>query len=177
MKKILLVAALILFNIQTYAQQTQFGITAGYLNINVTSSAASYDESQNAGGFYAGLLVDIALSEAFYVQPSVIYGNADDSNLLSIPILAKYYVANSGFNLMAGPQATIILDQLPGYIKALGMDLGFGLGYDFNENIFLQTKYFREITNRASNAIEGTPSGIDFKSSVNTLFVGLGYKF
>lgn len=177
MKKNLLFAAGLFFTIQTYAQETDFGITAGYLHINVSSSAGIYEESDNGSGIHVGFLADIPLSETFYLQPSVNYGHAEDSNILSIPLLAKYYISNSGFNLLAGPQATIILDQIPGSMKAVGIDLGFGGGYDIGENFFLQAKYFLELTNRSENDIMGTPEGIHYESSVNTLFIGLGYKF
>lgn len=177
MKKILLFAAGMLFTIQTYAQKTDFGVTAGYLNINAASTSGIYDESENASGFYVGFLADIPLSEAFYLQPSVNYGNAEEANLLSIPVMLKYYIADSGFNVLAGPQANIILDERPGTVKALGIDLGFGAGYDINENFFLQAKYFLELTNRFKDDIMGLPEGVEFDYNVNTLFIGVGYKF
>lgn len=182
MTKILLIAAGILFNIQLSAQKTEFGLTAGYLNINGKSSSTSSDfgnqnESSNAAGFYVGFLADIALSEAIYLQPGVVYGNADDSNIISIPVLAKYYFLNTGFNLLAGPQVTIIPDELPGTVKPVGVDLGFGGGYDINDSFFLQAKYFLEVTNRFDDDISGLPEGAEFDYGVNTFFVGLGYRF
>ncbi len=177
MKKILLIAAGMLFTFYSFGQQTSFGLTAGYLNITASSSAGELKETDNAHGFNIGILADISLSESFYLQPAVIYGNAEDSNLLSIPLLAKYYISYSGFNLLAGPQATIILDELPGTVKSVGFDLGFGAGYDLSENFFLQAKYFFEVTNRFDDDIIGLPEGLDYKAKVNTLFVGVGYKF
>lgn len=182
MKRLLFIAAGILFTIQASAQKTEFGLTAGYLNINASSTANSsafgdQEESSKASGFYLGVLADISLSEEFYLQPSVVYGNAEDSNIISIPILAKYFLLDSGFNLLAGPQLTIIIDDLPGTVKAAGVDLGFGAGYDFNNNLFLQAKYFFELTNRFDDTVMGLPEGAEFDYNVNTFFVGLGYKF
>ncbi len=182
MKHLLFIAAGIFFTIQASAQKTEFGLTAGYLNINASSSATSSDfgdqkESSNASGFYLGVLADIALSEVFYLQPSVVYGNAEESNIISIPVLAKYYLLETGFNLLAGPQVTIITDDLPGTVKAVGVDLGFGAGYDLNANFFLQAKYFFELTNRFDESVMGLPEGAQFDYAVNTFFVGLGYKF
>ena len=182
MKRLLFIAAGILFTLQASAQKTEFGLTAGYLNIDASSSATSsafgdQEESSNASGFYLGVLADISLSEEFYLQPSVVYGNAEDSNIISIPVLAKYYLLDSGFNLLAGPQLTIIIDDLPGTVKAAGVDLGFGGGYDFSNNIFLQAKYFHELTNRFDDTVMGLPEGAKFDYGVNTFFVGLGYKF
>lgn len=182
MKKILFFAAGMFFTIQASAQKIEFGLTGGYLNIYASSSSTSstfgnQNESSNASGFYVGILADIAISEAFYLQPGVIYGNAEDSNIISIPVLAKYYLLNTGFNLLAGPQVTIIPDELPGTVKPVGVDLGFGGGYDINDNFFLQAKYFLEITNRVKDDIAGIPEGVDFDYGVNTFLVGLGYKF
>lgn len=177
MNKIFLFAAGMLFTIQTYSQKIDFGMAIGYLNVNASYSAGDWNDSDNVSGFYLGFLADIALSEAIYLQASVNYGNAQKSNLLSIPILAKYYIPNSRFNLLAGPQATILLDQHLGPLKTFGMDLGFGAGYDLNENFFLQAKYFFEVTNRKDGLAIGTHEGLEIKNSLNTLFVGVGFKY
>lgn len=71
MKKIQLFAAAMFVTIQSFAQETEFGLTAGYLNINATSSAGIYDESVYGSGFYVGFITDITISEAFFLQPTV----------------------------------------------------------------------------------------------------------
>ena len=175
MKNIFLLVCFLLCISKGFTQETRFGITAGYLNLNVSSSYQGSKTAENASGFFAGILGDFKLSESFHLEPAAIYGKAKESNILFIPIHVKYHIGESKFNLFAGPQASIILDEIFPSIKRLGWDLSFGAGYDVNEDIFLQIRYGLEITNRHNDEIitawEGTNAGI------NSLFAGIGYKF
>lgn len=116
---------------------------------------------------------DFALSEAFHIEPAAIYGKADNSNVLFIPVLVKYYIGGSGFNLMAGPQGTIILDEINPAFMRLGWDVTFGAGYDVNDNISIRARYSIEITNWHN---EDVMSAFQ-EAGVNSLFAGVGYKF
>lgn len=174
MKKVLLAAVGLFFAAQVNAQE--FGITAGYLNLTASTSYGDMDVSASESGFYAGVLADFELSESFHLEPAVVYGNANEANTLFIPVLVKYYIETSGFNIQAGPQGTLVLDDLEGSgVKSFGLDLGFGAGYDINENFFLQARYAFELTNRADTDFFGAPD--DLKAHINSLFVGVGYKF
>lgn len=175
LKKLLLVICLAFASTTMISQETGFGLTAGYLNLNVRASYEGVNASTNGSGFYVGALADIPLSESFYLQPSVIYGNAEDSNILYFAAMGKYYVAGSGFNIQAGPQLSLILDEVGGDINTLGIDLGIGAGYDITENFFLQGRYAFEVTNRIDGKAEGVPEGV--KSTINSLMIGVGYKF
>lgn len=175
MKKYFFIVACSLFVSQSFSQQNKFGLTAGYLNLNVSSSYQGSENSENASGFYAGILGDFEFSEAFHVEPAAIYGKAENSDMLYIPVLVKYNLGQSGINLLAGPQATMLLGEIHPRVKRIGWDLSFGAGYDFTENIFLRARYAIEISNRHNNQLIGAPAGI--KSSVNSLLAGVGYKF
>lgn len=160
---------------ETSNSDAKFGLTAGYLNLNVKASYDGMSSSANGSGFFAGILTDIPLSSEFYLQPGVLYGNAEESNMLYIPLLVKYYIAGSGFNLQAGPQASIILDEVGGDIHPFGLDIAFGAAFDIDEHFFLQVNYSAEITNRINTSTYGVPDGID--GSINSLKAGVGYKF
>lgn len=177
MKKLLLVAIAFIFASQLTAQKTTFGLTAGYLNVETTSSYMEMNFSENASGFFAGVLLDVPLSGSFRLEPAIIYGNAQELNALFVPVLAKYYLAESGFSFLAGPQGTIILDELLAPVNRFGFDLTFGATYDITENLFLQARYALELTNRANTEVDGFPADADANSGMNSLHVGIGYKF
>lgn len=119
-----------------------------------------------------GVLGDIATSDNFHVQPEVLFALVEDVKFIQIPILAKLYLGDSHFHVLAGPQATVILEENSG-IKNFGVDLTFGAGFDFNEHIFVDARYAFELTNRISNV----PEDVDISLRVNTINIGVGYKF
>ena len=172
MKKLLLTAAIAVFGIiGTQAQEVKFGAKAGYLNATAKVDTPEGDISNSESGFYVGALVDIGINESFHIQPEVLYGSANDASLLFIPIMAKYYVGDSGLSLMAGPQGTLDLeDSVDGY-NSFGIDVAFGIGYDITENFFVDARYSLELTNRFEDA------GDDVKGHINALQIGVGYKF
>ena len=85
--------------------------------------------------------------------------------------MAKYYISESGFQLMAGPQANFILDSFEGE-NSFGLDLTFGAAYDIDEHFFIEARYSFELTNRIEDG-----GDYDVSGKYNTLFVGIGYKF
>lgn len=175
MKKLLFSAFMLLLCAAFYGQSATFGLTAGYMNINVNVKtnygASNIKISDDASGFYVGGLVDIAAGGNFHVQPEALFALAEDSKLLYIPILAKLYIADSGFHLMAGPQANISLEEGTPEVNSFGFDATFGAGYDIDEHFFFDARYGIELTNRSND------DSIDFKAHANTLNIGLGYKF
>ena len=102
-----------------------------------------------------------------------------DLNYVSLPIMAKYYIAN-GFSVEAGPQFSFLikdqlvpLDEFGGQPRentnAENFDLAanVGLGYQFQSGIFFQTRY-----NLGLIAISENP---DIKNGVFQMT--LGYQF
>ncbi|WP_417359567.1 outer membrane beta-barrel protein [Galbibacter sp.] len=164
--------ATLLASMATFGQEVSFGAQAGYLNMNAKATYDGASVSEGNSGFYVGALADFTLSESFHVQPSLNYGNVDDTGFLIIPVMAQYHIQNSGFYLQAGPQATYALEDTPDEINGFGLDLALGAGYQINDNFFVEAKYAFEITNRLSG-----DAGNDVKYRINTLSVGLGYKF
>lgn len=172
MFKKLLFFAILLTSMASIGQEVRFGAQVGYLNMNDKATYDGTSVSENYSGFYLGALADFILTESFHLQPSVNYGNVDDTSFLIIPVMAQYHIENSGFYVQAGPQGTVSLEDTAEEFNSFGLDLGVGAGYQIDENFFVEAKYAFEITNRYSG--EGSS---DLKSRVNTLSVGLGYKF
>ena len=175
MKKFIPLFALVLCGFKGYSQEARLGLTAGYLNLQVSSYHQGMEISENASGVYAGLLGDFKLSESFHVEPGLIYGNVKDLNVLFIPVHAKYYIGQSKINILAGPQATFIIDEINPWVKRLGWDLSLGAGYDVTDSISFQVKYALELTNRHDEKIMNSAGGID--AGINSLFAGVGFKF
>ncbi|MCC8360626.1 hypothetical protein [Salinimicrobium sediminilitoris] len=96
------------------------------------------------------------------------------NGMLLIPIMVKYYVGNSTFNLQAGPQASIIPEDTGKEVNSFGLDASIGAEFDITENFQHQARYSLEITNRIGE-VEGMPE--DVKSRVNSLIFGIGYQF
>ena len=172
MKKLFTFLLITLGSLYLNAQTVDFGLTAGYLNGTAKVDDGSYGSISNSeSGFYVGALMDIAIEDNFYLQPGVTYGNINDSSILYIPFLAKYYIAQSGFHLLGGPQVTFDLQEAPPGYDSFGLDASFGAGYDITENFFLNARYAFELTNRLNDGPD------DVKLRINSLLIGLGYKF
>ena len=183
-KKLLLVGA-ILTGMASFGQNVDFGIQAGYTNVEGKSSNSlnNISSSGNSSGFYVGALADFTLSENFHLQPSVNYANAEEVNFLIVPVLAQYYIENSDFYLQAGPQATFMLEDVSvggvEMFNTFGLDLAFGAGYKINSNFFVEAKYSLELTNRYTKEIRDVAGmgDVEVDSQFNALSIGLGYKF
>lgn len=175
MKKLLLLAVGLFFFAQSNAQSPYFGVTAGYLNAYDNMSQGGIDVSASYSGYYLGVFADVDLSESFMLQPGINFGQVEETvSFLFIPFMVKYYIGGSGFNLQAGPQATINLEKVIDGYNRLGIDGSFGAGYDITDEFILQARYSLELTNRVGS-MQGVPD--DLKSRVNSLTIGLGYRF
>ncbi|WP_121666648.1 porin family protein [Mesonia aquimarina] len=172
MKKLFLTAVVVAMGVFTAQSQTvDFGVKAGFLNVQAEIETPDGDVSNSEAGFLIGGLVDIGVSENFHVQPELLYGNAGEGSALFIPILAKYYIADSGFAILAGPQGTLDLEEAVEGVNTFGIDATFGASYDITENFFIDARYSFELTNRFKDG------GDDFKGHINSLQIGVGYKF
>jgi opacity protein-like surface antigen len=178
------------------AQKTSFGVQAGYLNGTAKAESSfegvklSFSESEP--GFYIGGLAEYKISKKLAIQPSLLYGNIpssiiygseeselseeeneSDLNILFIPIIVKYYLADSFYG-QSGFQGTLFLKEKEEETDNFGLDLSVGMGFDITKNFFIDGRYSFELTNRSSDSTEDT--GGD-KLTYNTFHVGLGYKF
>ena len=200
MKKISLVILLTIFSITTMNAQgeTSFGVTAGFINGSANASVAGFNlddalesigvETLDGSGFYVGLLADIGISEKFSVQPEAVYAGLNGESVIIVPVMAKYYIADK-FNLQAGPQLDFLfgLNELEKRaIKTTGFSLGFGAGYDINDDFSVQAKYTVGLNNRIDSDLTSFIDDIDIpiignlldpELKVNTLQIGVVYNF
>lgn len=173
MKKLIFLAIAIFAFSLSYAQQ--FGVKAGF---NSTSFAVTFmDESDSdaSNGFYLGVLADFEISEGLNLQPELQYVNisedGESTGFLNLPVMFKYYIAE-GFNVQAGPQISYLLEEAEDDFSNLGIDLAVGLGYDIDDNFFVDARYSYNLNNRYTG--EGSD---DFSIRFNAFQVGVGYKF
>ncbi len=153
------------------ASDINIGVTAGFLSVTEKAKAESegLSYSQSDSGFYVGLLAEFELSDKLNLQPELLYANVAETSLIYVPLQLEYFVTDKLF-LLGGPQATIFLDDVPQGINEFGLDLFFGIGFDIDENFFLEGRYAFELTNRVN-------TDLDITDRINSLMIGIGYKF
>ncbi len=200
MKKTLFTLLLLVGLIGTARAQgtIKFGITGGLLNSDADIdlslgnivSLASID-AVNETGFYVGLITDFEVTDAFHVQPELTYGSAGDLSFVYLPIMAKYYILPNKLHIQLGPQFSFSsnLDDIKDAIRdidgvlgtnsnlddvlnTLGVELGFGAGFDITDKFMVQARYALELTDRYSGPLGGS---LDIKGA--TLNVGIAYFF
>jgi hypothetical protein len=190
MKKVLftiILSGLFLTGLQAQGD-LKYGVTGGviYSTIGIKANIAGVNllnlNAVDGFGFYVGAIADYSISEKFHVQPEFTYASAGDLGYVTLPIMAKYYVAD-GLNIQVGPQISIsttagkikdILELVDAgeAVKSLGFDIGFGAGYDITENLSAQARFSAELSNRYN----GPGSGIG-KLRASNLIVGVAYFF
>ena len=165
------------------AQDVKLGAKIG---MNVSSINGDPDNLDSKTGWVLGATAEVSLTEKFSLQPELLYSQQGakqrgsfiyDLNYISVPVMAKYYIAK-GFSLEAGPQFSFLVkDELlsdtnnaaSANTNAENFDLSanLGLGYQLDNGIFFQTRY-----NLGLTAISETP---DVKNGVFQM--SLGYQF
>ena len=141
------------------AQDVKLGVKLG---MNISSLNGNEDNLDPKDGWVLGATAEVALTEKFSLQPELLYSQQGaksrgnfiyDLNYVTMPIMAKYYIAE-GFSLEAGPQLSFLVrDELvsdsanSGSLTAnpnsenLDVALNFGLGYQLNKRFSVQTRY------------------------------------
>ena len=113
-KKLFLTAAVAVSSL-TFAQQ--FGAKAG-MNVS-TISDEGFDDTKSKVGYYAGVFMNVPVSESFSIQPEVLYNNLGSKvsstvsgttysstlnlDYVAVPVMFQYK-ATPQFYLEAGPE-------------------------------------------------------------------------
>jgi opacity protein-like surface antigen len=193
MKKLLLSAIIAVLGLTSLqAQEVTFGAKAG---VNFANLSGDLDDADSKIAFHVGGVAEIKITEKFSVQPELLYSAlgakyeeedySEKINLdyISIPLLAKYYIAE-GFSVEAGPQIGFLIsakseyeetfegettkgtEDLKDFIKGSNLGLNFGLGYKLNNGLNFGTRYGLGLSNIAKE------EGVDIKTIVFQLSVG-----
>ncbi|MGY6650010.1 porin family protein [Wenyingzhuangia sp. IMCC45574] len=179
MKKILLLVVVAVLGISTAkGQDSKFGITAGYSSITQKFESDGFDISADESGFFIGLFTEITSSETLRIQPSLLFssysfedidGEDETFKVLQLPILAKYYLAESVYAAV-GPQINYILEESEDDYTNFGINLTVGAGYEISENLSADLTYSFQLNN--------SYTGSEDASIKNNFFnIGLAYKF
>jgi len=176
MKKLFFTIALVSFCLMVNAQESKFGITAGYQSTSINISGGGLDLSADASGFFLGFISQFSVSENLSIQPELHFSSVSDDGEsvgdLIIPVMLKFYVLEK-FNLMAGPQFDYLIEDDTEGIKKFGMGLGLGLGYDISENISIGARYSLGFDRIDDEGIDLDGASI----KINVLQLGLSYSF
>lgn len=174
MKKLFLVAiATVGFTFTGTAQEVTFGVKGGVNNTNFTGDLPSDPKTS----FYVGGFVDLGITEAFHIQPELLYsseGSADDMGVtyLKVPVMLKYYAA-PGFNIQAGPYLGFKMatedDLFDEAIKSMDFGVGVGAGYDLANGLFFDARYNLGLMDISE------VDGVEIKNS--GIQAGVGYRF
>ena len=182
MKKLFFVAALSLgLMATTTAQETYFGTKAG---LNLANLAGDDIEGNSMLiGFSVGGFASIGISEAFSVQPELLYSTKGSSfdeggdyvlSYIDIPIMAKYNVSDE-IHFELGPQIGLLMaadadgNDVKEFFSGTDIGLAVGGGYTLESGIDLSLRYATSLSTITEDS-EG-----DVKNTV--IQVAVGYRF
>lgn len=191
MKKISLLALLVVAGMTLHAQRADFGLKGG-LNLSTWSNDNDSRGYSNRTGYHAGVFSTVHLGPFFAIQPEVVYSSQGTKytdvanrehnlqmNYLNIPVMAQVKVGG-GLYAQAGPQIGFLMnvkdkvgDVETGFFnkddfKKTDVALGFGLGFAGVSPFGVDARYNLGLT----NINEGGSSNI----KNNTLQIGVTYR-
>lgn len=169
MKKVLIIAAITLVSFGVNAQDVDFGVTAGYLNVRGSIKADGVSISASDSGFYAGFIAEFSAGDSFSVQPELLYANVNNSSALMLPVMGKFYVSDK-FNIQVGPQFVFSLEESLSDFSSFELDLAGGFGVDITDKLFAEARYSLQLNNSYTGSEDVTVKG-------NYLTIGIGRKF
>lgn len=199
MTKLFLTAAIAISSV-SFAQQ--FGAKAG---MNVSSiSNDGFDDTKSKVGYYAGVFVNMPVSETFSIQPEVLYNNLGSKvsttvlgttysstlnlDYIAVPVMFQYK-ATPMFYLEAGPEFGFLVGAKQKYdngsssatstldkedFNNFNLGMGLGLGFDITKNVGINARYVAGFSDVTKPSSD--PS-TDAKNKNNTFQVGLNVKF
>jgi len=169
----------------------RFGVTGGLISSRINNRVAPLGINlvsttlASGTGFYVGGITSVGIGDKFGAQAELTYAKAGDLEYILLPIMAKYYVIE-GLYAQVGPQFSIstnankvgnLIEDLFNSndiigVNSLGIDLGFGAGYEILDSLVAQARFSVELTNRIDGAL-----GSITKGKANNLTIGIAYFF
>lgn len=157
--------------------QVRFGLKAG---VNLASLSGDNDGLKMKIGFNAGAVAKISVTEAFSVQPELLFSaqgakaEEGDGKLnlgyINLPIMAQYNTG--GFILETGPQFGFMMsakmkagdetEDIKDQLKGLDLGWGIGVGYQTASGFGVNARYNLGL----SNVIDEGSDEFKWKNSV-----------
>lgn len=202
MKKLFLTLSIAIGSvISMSAQEIDFGVQAGANFAKLQGD--DVEDLDGRTGFNVGLTGEYMFSDSFALFTGAIYSQqgleSEDSGIerklkldyINVPVLAKFYIGESGLSIDAGPQIGFLINDdyevsglpagaiLESDVNAETIDIsaGGGVSYKFKEGSSLEglavgARYMIGLSNVYE---DGSTLGDDVTNSV--LSINLGYRF
>ncbi|MFW6257222.1 MAG: porin family protein [Prolixibacteraceae bacterium] len=174
--KILTLTALLLFSTSAFSQFSEFGIKAG-LNMSNLTVEGNNDNTMKFG-LHAGILNKYYITEAFALQPELLYSSKGFENVFNNEIITDGEV-NYNLNYIDLPIKLV-------FYLAEDFNFQFGpyIGYLINANVdvdsaellddFFQVDSREELDRDMFNTLDfGLTGGLEFE--LNPLLIGFNY--
>jgi len=190
MKKLLLMAAVMLSSVGAFAQHAVGSFTLQpKVGINITNTTNYGDVAKARVDFAGGLEGEYQVSDIFSLSAGLMYSRqgykAKDNvaglsgkdwkpSYLNVPVLANVYVV-PGLAVKLGVQPGFMVDKdkdgYKGEVNTFDLSIPVGLSYEYN-NFVLDGRYNWGVTKINKNSVKG------FDDTRNSVFqITLGYKF
>ena len=187
MKKLVVLSIVFISSLSfTRAQQTNFGIKAGFNSSSVQiSNGSDYDAKS---GIHFGGLAHIHINKHFAVQPELTFSCQGGElepfdtelklNYINAPVLLQYMV-NDGFRLQTGPQIGFLVSSkretgdleldVSDSFNSVDISWAFGAGYIFKSGIGIDARYNLGLTDISDDN--------DFEAKNRVFQLGVFYQF
>ena len=137
--------------------QTDFGIKAGVSLTFFNEDQGDFGlDAQTDVDYFGGVFLDVEITEAFHIQPELLYKGLGDFEFLIAPIYFKYNVGIN-FNILAGPSLNYFFNFFANNFKVRA---DVSAAYNLSSALDINMKY---------------TFGLE-EVSPNVLFLGLGYR-
>jgi len=184
--------ALFLGGAVAQAQDFSYGIIGGY-NYSKVNNALGDELEDGLSNYHIGLIAEFPQSEKWSFEAAAFYSGEgeefDDGNtvrtiylrFINVPVHLKYYITK-GFSVHGGPQIGFLLNAKQSFVEDgerediegkvnSSFALTGGLGYDFDNGLFIKGTFDLGITDLIDN--------VDFQNDERTRVgrLSIGYKF
>ncbi len=188
MKKLILIAALLMISVSAAFAQPSYGVKLGLNGANVSKMDGDMKFS-----LYGGVFAEWKLGNVVAISPELIYSRQGSQekfdgdkyrarlNYLNLPVMVKLYLTmDNSLSLDLGPQFGYLLNAkawakedgntATGDMEGMNdFDVSFGAGLTYNfGKVFAQGRYNIGLTN-AFKGGDGERNGV--------IQIGLGYRF
>lgn len=161
----------------TAVGSTRFGIRGGvdFNSIDAVDRINKRDSGFAGTYSYGSLFADTRLSEKWNLQVEMGVTFAGDNYMLAENALLFKRRISERFSILGGPKVQYLLSADRNALRAsnpLGLSLTLGLQYDINENLFIEARYSRGLSEQFNDP------NFEFESgTLNSLQIGVGFKF